>query len=176
MPIGARSSRHKENDVTYMGTRGRTYRADVVGSGTQLTTPGTPTVTPQGVAGTTTYRYRVSAVDANGVESQASTGGQTTTGNATLDGSNFNRVTWSAVTGAVSYNVYGRTGADGTLLQMKTGVAGLQYDDTGVDTPTGALPVANPAGSLLLRIWFGTKRLQKVVQRATDYSTADRYF
>lgn len=177
MGIVARSSRHKENDVTYIGSRGRMFRADVIRATVLPTTPGTPTVTPQGAAGATTYRYRVSAVDAYGVESLASTGGQTTTGNATLNGTNFNRVTWSAVTGAVSYNVYGRSGADGTHLQMATGITALQFDDTGAVTPAGALPGSPASDSYTLRVWYGTKQVIKgAVRRASDYVTSDRYF
>lgn len=105
----------------------------------QLAAPGAPTVTPQGTAGTTTYKYRISALDADG-ETLASSEGQTTTGNAALSAGNNNLVTWSAVTGATSYNVYGRT--SGAELFMSN-TASLSFTDTGSITPAGALPTTN---------------------------------
>jgi hypothetical protein len=64
------------------------------------------TVTPQGAAGGTTYNYQVTAVvDESGEESLPTTG-TTATGNATLSSSNFNRITYPAVTGADRYNIY----------------------------------------------------------------------
>jgi hypothetical protein len=110
-----------------------------------LSTPGTPTISPQGVTGATSYSYKVVACDAYG-KTLASTAGTTATGNATLTGSNFNRVSWSAVTGAETYRVYGRTG--GAELYIATVTAPtVQYDDTlAVVTPAGAVPAANTTG------------------------------
>lgn len=104
---------------------------------TALTTPGGVSVTPQGSAGTTRYSYRISAVNATG-ETLASTSTTTTTGNATLSTTNFNRTTWTAVSNATSYNVYGRkisadNGIGETLLANTTATT---YDDTGALTPS----------------------------------------
>jgi len=108
-----------------------------------LSTPAAPTVTPQGTTGGTSYSYRIAAIDAYG-KTLASTAGTTSTGNATLNGTNFNRVTWSAVTGATGYKVYGR--ASGSELLLATLGAVTTYDDTGAATPSGALPVLNTTG------------------------------
>ncbi|MFH1838438.1 MAG: hypothetical protein ABH808_03020, partial [Candidatus Kuenenbacteria bacterium] len=108
----------------------------------QLITPTGLTVTPQGVTGTTTYGYRVSAKNANG-ETLATTTVTTTIGNAVLDAINFNRLTWNLVTGATSYKVYGRTSGSELYMIEATNAT---WDDTGTITPSGALPLTNTAG------------------------------
>ncbi len=105
----------------------------------QLLSPAAPTVTPLGTAGTTTYSYRITALDADG-ETLASVAGTTATGNAVLDATNYNQITWPAVLDATNYKVYGRTA--GTELYMAT-VSATSYDDTGTVVPAGALPVSN---------------------------------
>jgi hypothetical protein len=72
-----------------------------------LTTPTDLSVTPTGTTGTTSYSYRVSAVNAIG-ETLACVSVATTTGNATLSATNYNAITWSAVSGATGYNIWGR--------------------------------------------------------------------
>lgn len=117
--------------------------SNLIGSPKPLSAPTGVTVTPQGTTGSTTYGYRVSAVSALG-ETLASAEVTTTTGNATLSGTNKNHVAWTAVSGAVAYNVYGRTaGAEQFLSQVTTN----SYDDTGADTPSGALPTVNLSGT-----------------------------
>lgn len=125
-----------------------------------LSTPGAPTVTPQGTPGGTTYSYKITALNARG-ETVASSAGTTSTGNATLNGSNFNRLTWSAVTGAVAYRIYGRT--SGNEFYMATVGAVLQYDDQGAATPSGAAPGSNTTGGgiasaakLIIRCTYAT--------------------
>lgn len=100
-----------------------------------IASPGTPTVTPQGVSGATTYSYKITALDGEG-ETISSNAGQTTTGNATLSASNFNRLTWSAVTGATRYHVYGRTSGAWTIIAATTSAT---YDDVG-SGPFGVAP------------------------------------
>lgn len=108
-----------------------------------LAAPAAPTVAPQGTAGATAYSYKVSAIDANG-ETVPSAAGATATGNAALSTTNFNRLTWAAVTGATGYKVYGRTSGSWLLIATLGDV--LTYDDTGAVTPAGAAPVANTTG------------------------------
>lgn len=115
---------------------------DGTNSPAEINAPGSLTVTPTGTTGATTYGYRVSALTAFG-ESLACTEVTTTTGNATLSGSNYNALLWSAVTGAASYNVYGRT-AGGEL--KLTNVGTTSYNDTGAASPSGALPLFNSTG------------------------------
>lgn len=94
---------------------------------------GTPTVTPTGTTGSTTYSYKITAVDAESYEeSLGSTTGTTTTGNATLSSTNYNAVSWASVTGAGQYNVYrSLNGVFGFI-----GVAGsTSFNDIGAVTP-----------------------------------------
>ena len=115
-----------DNLSYYDGTTVQTYTA--------LTTPASLTVTPQATTGTTTYSYRVSAFNSVG-ETLACASVQTTTGNATLNATNFNRLNWDDVTNAVGYNIYGRfaTGLGETYMAT---VYVSTYDDKGQDDPS----------------------------------------
>ena len=64
-----------------------------------LATPGSITVTPQGTSGAATWTYVLVAINATGT-TEAGAASSTTTGNATLNGTNYNRLTWTAVTNA----------------------------------------------------------------------------
>lgn len=87
-----------------------------------------------GAAGTTQYRYVVTATNANG-ETTSSSEVRTSTGNSTLDGSNYNALTWDAVDGASGYKVY-RAG-EGADLSLLATTSGTSYDDQGTATPDG---------------------------------------
>ena len=104
------------------------------------------TVTNVGTAGATTYRYQITALDGLG-ETTGSTIQQTTTGNATLSGTNYNTITWAQVGGAYQYRIYRCTGAACTPALLTT-VAGntTSYNDQAPGAPSGALPVANTTG------------------------------
>lgn len=95
---------------------------------TTLTTPVGLALATQGTAGTTTYSYRVSAFNSVG-ETLACASVSIATGNATLDTTNYNKLTWTATAGATGYNVYGRkaTGLGETYL---TTVYTNLYNDT----------------------------------------------
>jgi hypothetical protein len=91
----------------------------------------------------TTYYYRVSAINATG-ESLASTETSQAT-SAAAPATHTMTVNWAAVTGATGYKVYGRsTGAE---LLIATVGAVLTYLDTGSITPSGALPAATTTAS-----------------------------
>ena len=100
-----------------------------------LTTPTGLAVTPTGTTGSTSYSYRVSAVKAIG-ETLACVSVATTTGNATLSATNYNAITWSAVSGATGYNIWGRyaTGLGETYMGTVYGL--LVYNDKGQDDPS----------------------------------------
>lgn len=110
------------------------YDGSSITTYTTLTTPNAPTVSPQGTTGSTTYSYRISAFNDVG-ETLASTATATTTGTATLSTSNYNQVTWSAVSNATGYNVWGReaTGLGETYLGT---VYEESYDDKGQSDPS----------------------------------------
>lgn len=118
---------------------------------TALTTPTNVQVAPQGSSGSTHYSYRVSAINAQG-ETLASTSVAISNGNATLDGTNFNRITWDAVTSATGYIIYGRKGSafngigETRLSSVGTGI--LTYDDKDTEDPSLVLtpPEGNSTG------------------------------
>lgn len=113
-----------------------------------LTTVDTPIVTPQGTAGAVTWTYKIVARKTSTEQfSAASTGGTTTTGNATLTSTNYNRIAWTAVTGANRYDIY-RTAAGGT--PATTGLIGTTantfFNDTGVAGDGSTAPATGGPG------------------------------
>lgn len=94
----------------------------------------------QGAGGAATWCYRVAAQLATGAV--VSRVAQVTAGNATLTGTNFNRVTWTDVAGGTKYHVF-RTlsgGTPSTLGKIGEVNAGVQQlDDTGL-AGDGRLP------------------------------------
>lgn len=116
---------------------------------TALTTPTGLAVVQNGTTGSTTYSYRVSAFNANG-ETLAASSIQITNGNATLSTTNNISVTWTAVSGATGYVVYGRKPAsiNGIGETKLSTVATNSYTDTGADTASAILtpPEGNNTG------------------------------
>lgn len=114
-----------------------------------MSAPATPTVTRFGTAGTTTYTYAITATDGVG-ETLLSTAASTTTGNATLSASNYNRVSWTKISSAVSYKIY-RTASGGTpsslglIGTVNSSATAMQFDDTGIAGTTAA-PTTNTTG------------------------------
>ncbi len=114
-------------------------------TGASLSAPTSVTVTPTGTAGVTTYSYRVSSVDSTGGETVPTTATTTIVGNATLSATNYNAVSWSAVSGANHYRVYGRTSGSELFIASTTATS---YLDTGATTPSGAAPTSNTTGAI----------------------------
>lgn len=116
-----------------------------------LGTAAQPTVSTQGTTGATTYSYKIVAKTSQG-HSPASTARTITTGNATLSGSNFNRVSWSRVQGATFYDVY-RTAGGATQGIIAADVDPFDInsftytlDDTGLAGGGESAPVTNTTG------------------------------
>lgn len=115
-----------------------------------LATPATPTVTPGGTSGSTSYSYVVA--DSGNVGLSPSAAGSTALGNATLSASNYNRISFTSVAGHV-YLIY-RSASSGT--PSTTGLIGAvvatgttsTFDDTGLGA-SGNVPTANTTGCLL---------------------------
>lgn len=104
--------------------------------------PAAPAIAVVGTAGTTQYQYEVVA-SGNG-DSAPSPAGQTSTANATLDSSNYNTVTWTAVPGAIKYKILRQTGGAGgyqLLATVSANVTTLQ--DQGQYTPSGYTAATN---------------------------------
>ena len=111
-----------------------------IGTGTQINAPAAPTVTTSTTGGTiaasTTLYYGVTALNAQGESTEGATA-QIETGSTTA--TNSNTITWTAVTGATSYNVY----QGGKLIGS---TSALSFVDTGY--PQGvAAPTVNATGT-----------------------------
>lgn len=102
------------------------------------------TVAPVGTTGSTTYAYRVSANNSAG-QTLACAQVVITNGNATLSATNFNQLNWTAVVGATSYTVYGRT--SGAELELETSSTNSYQDTLHIVTPAGALPTSDTSGA-----------------------------
>ncbi len=104
------------------------------------------TATTGGSLTAATYYYRVTAVNSAG-ETLAST--ETSQVVPAGTATNVVVVNWGAVTGAASYNVYGRTTGAETKITASIGTTGLTYTDTG-SSLSGALPTVNSTGNVTL--------------------------
>jgi len=134
----AMSVQSKGRAYVYNGVDNLTYidlDAWTQNSYTALTTPGAPSVSKTGMAGTSfTHYYRISANNEVG-ESIASAVGSVTSGkirDAWIENTDYNTVTWSTVTNATSYTVYyGSNSTDLYELYTVDGNATTTFIDYG---------------------------------------------
>ena len=155
--------------IAIAGTLRNTGGLTVMGLGTIAA----PTVVAQGTTGATTWGYKITARTQVG-ETLPSTETQIANGNATLSGSDFNRITWTWVAGAKDYQIY-RTTAGGT--PNTTGLIGTvstsgtvgsgQLDDTGLSATTAA-PAIDTSGYL----GIGTTAPGSALQLGSSAGTA----
>lgn len=110
------------------------YDGSSITSFTGISTPSAPTVTRTGTTGTYTFSYKITAVTNVG-ETPGSTAGTDNLNQASLDTSNYMTVSWSAVTNAIGYNVYGRKDGQWYFLKYLEGNSSTSYVDKGQDTP-----------------------------------------
>lgn len=154
-------------NIGYRHLDGQVFPAMVTASA-GLGVPAAPTITVVGTGAAGAYSYRISAVSGSG-ETTVGTAGTTAVGPTTLNATDYNRVSWAAVTGATGYKVYGRTAA-GELLMATVFVTapggttkvgggtingtslGDGFEDKGTVTPAGALPGANTAKTYSIRV------------------------
>lgn len=129
-------------------------------SQTQLATAASPTVTPT-LGTASTWGYKIIAKDTAG-SAIASAEGTTAAGAATLDGTHFNTITWVAVSGAVSYDIYrsttatspttkgviGNVLADATLSFVDNNIAGDGTNATTVNTTANESAPGQVVGSV----------------------------
>ena len=109
---------------------------DAVDEHSHANTPVISGVTQTGAAGSTQYYYRVSAI-VGGNEGDAGPEFGNALANATLNGSNYNVVAWSAVPNATGYNVY-RSTTSGAELKIASNVATTTYNDQSNAAGTGS--------------------------------------
>lgn len=123
------------------------YDGSTITSFTAISKPGAPTVTRTGTAGSFTFSYKITAVTNVG-ETDGSTAGSTTLNQGTLDTTSYMTVTWSAVTNAIGYNVYGRKDGQWYFLKYLEGNTSTTYIDKGTETPEEAFtpPEGNSTG------------------------------
>jgi hypothetical protein len=158
MPIPVRKQKGESGfpNIYYRTVDGQLMPALII-SAAALATPAAPTVNNVGTGGAAAYSYRVVARSGAG-KTLASAAGTTATGNATLDATNYNRVTWVAVPGATAYDIYGRSGTElylGTVYVTAPGgstkigggvinvnALGNGFEDKGTVTPAGAQPAS----------------------------------
>jgi hypothetical protein len=111
-----------------------------------LSTPVAPTVTPTGTTGATSYSYVIVAKQGDGSVTAGSTAGTTATGNATLTSSNYNALSWTAVTNAASYDVYRSVG--GATQGKLTNVTTNSYNDQGAAGDASTAPTTGTTGNV----------------------------
>lgn len=112
-------------------------------TGPILNPPTSLTVTPDTTAGSLpagTYGYVITALDSGRGETMP--GGEVT---ATLASTGQMNLSWSPVTGAASYSVYGRT-AGGENFLKSVPASQTTWTDTGLIFPAGGLPAYASAG------------------------------
>lgn len=136
------------------------YNGSLVATFSAVAAPTGLAVTPQGSTGTAAYQYTVTVVTDKG-ESLPATDVAITNGNATLDNTNFNRITFNRRTESqvIGYNLYGRktTGNGVTLMlyiEQPTSGATITYDDKGTISPQIWLPPdGDSTDGPVLSIW-----------------------
>lgn len=112
-----------------------------------LSTPGAITITNEGTPGTTTWRYRLVAITASGT-TEGGALSATLTGAATLNGTDYNHLAWTAVTGAIGYWIYRMTAGVSPSTVGRIAVLGAVtvFDDTGLAGDLSAIPTVNTTG------------------------------
>lgn len=122
------------------------FLLDLGTAGTAASPPGSNT--SGGVAGTTTYGYKIVATLGLG-ETAASTEGVTNAGQATLSEDNFNTITWPAVPNAHNYKVFRTTGGVSPPVLLGTTDL-LTFDDIGEDGEADTPSTADTTGTSVI--------------------------
>jgi hypothetical protein len=128
---------------------------NVVAVPNPVVTAGTDYIQNFGTAGLATWRYELVGISGNGCHTAAGSAITTTTGNSTLNSSNYNIINYVADPGVIYYNVY-RTASGGT--PSTTGLIGTlyvsavnnssrsgtnQFNDTGLAGDSSTPPATN---------------------------------
>ena len=133
-------------------------------------TPSAPTVAQKagGTPGTTHYGYKIVALNAAG-HSAASSEGTDTLGAATLSSTDAEEISWTAVTGATSYDVYRTTGG---ATQGKIGNSTTtSFEDTGLTADASTAPTVRTSAGL--SIYVGDIDSMKVVTQGAQSGNLD---
>lgn len=130
-----------------------------------LVRPAAPLVSAQGTVGATTYTYLIVARNSIGT-TEASQTTSITNGNATLTGSNFNQLLWTAVPYADSYDVY-RTVGGATTGKIVSATTSLTANDTGLAGDSTTAPTVNTSG-VTNAFWTDAELLDYAKEGVTD--------
>jgi len=166
-----------------IGTTTPAYKLDVKGENNTtgqlyvmpLSTPSAPTVTATGTTGSTNYGYEVVARVGSG-NTAASSQTLITNGNATLDSTNKNILSWTAISGATSYDIY-RTTSSGTPATTGkiANTSSLTLNDTGL-AGSGSAPASNTTGYVGINQSNPTQALEVVGNIFLHTTPATMYF
>jgi len=124
-------------------TTGPGAYADLPANTSTISTPGAPTITNVGTAGSTTASYYIVCHDSNGGSTVPSAAGTTTTGNAVLDATNYNSIAWTFPTGAANCDVLKNDTAHSLVL----GATSSPVSDTGQGLAAYSTPLINNSGT-----------------------------
>src|ERR1035438_6655504 len=145
--VAATSSANLMFDGTTLSTSSFTV------TGTTATFNGKTYTMPSafGAGGSSQWIYQIVAKASDGSYSLNGYTGNTVVGNATIDGTNYNTVTWTAVPYAVSYDVYRPTGtgiSPATTGLIAASVVGLTINDTGLVGDNSNPPTVTNTGQV----------------------------
>lgn len=108
--------------------------------GTSITTfsptaaPTSPGVVRTGTTGSYTFSYKITSVTAIG-ESLPTAAVSAAANVATLDASTYMTISWTAASGAIGYNLYGRKDGQWYFMTYIEGNSSVSYVDKGTVTP-----------------------------------------
>ena len=112
-----------------------------------LATPAAPTITTVGTAGSTSYFYKIVYHTTFGIVTSSE--GSIATGNATLNGTNYNLVKWTVVAGTTTVDIWRGTSSGNENIQVATGQP-VGNGTTGVNDQgggnAGSIPTTNTTG------------------------------
>jgi hypothetical protein len=108
---------------------GEGIRVNHAGTAFSLTAPSSPSVTVHGTAGSTTYHYELSCLDAAGGVGSATASFDTTTGNATLGITNYNVISWTNSGSCAGIAIYRLISSTYTLIGVAAN--GTTFSDFG---------------------------------------------
>lgn len=139
---------------------------------TTLNFPTNLRVQARGTTGATPYSYRVSAFNNIG-ETLATTAVQITNGNADLDVTNYNQISFDEVTGATGYNVYGRKSTGLGETYLATVYSSSKYQeivlDADINTTTDVITVDRDTPNNTPLIFKGSGTMPGNITAGTTY-------
>jgi len=113
-----------------------------------LSNPTISTVTNAATSTSTSYSYRVVAVDRNGNKTAPSAVFTLSTGPTTLSNTVYNVITWASVTNAYTYDVLKYDSSTSSYKQLATGITATTYNDTGTALSNYTIPTQNGTANL----------------------------